>query len=153
MNHEELHVEVEKFEIVWTTRALLHALIDLGRIIEFKCEATLCLYPGEAFTYKNARGAKLGLSMGHIIPQRVDPHGHRPENLRIEHTGCNAAWRRGAVGSWNSGLTTPQETRDKISAAGKGKRLGRPATLGMTGKRHSEETKRKISAARRGVSV
>lgn len=67
----------------------------------------------------------------------------------------------GGEGTW--GLvrgTMPQATRDKIAAALTGRKLppehraklfGRPAH--MKGKRHSEETKAKISASRTGIKI
>lgn len=108
MTPEELHEEIETYEIVWTGRALLHALVDLGRVTELVCQHPDCILLGVAFTKKNARGARTGLTFDHIVPRR-EGGSHLPENLRIVHTSCNSGWRKGIVGSF---LT--EESREVI---------------------------------------
>lgn len=58
--------------------------------------------------------------------------------------------------AWNKGKKLSQSHKDKLSASHKGKKLPestranmRKNRVGMTGKRHSDETKTKISATKR----
>lgn len=106
MRVEELHLEVDTFTFTWTHRALLHAMIDLGRVTALECQWPECRYPGQPFTKNNTKGAPLRPSFDHIDPRHKGGLD-RIENLRIVHGGCNSSWRRGLIGSFH----TPESRR------------------------------------------
>ena len=94
MNREELHQVVDQAERSWQIKALMHALIDLGRITDFVCQAERCIRPSReidmtAITTMQTR-PKDAPQIDHIVPQ-VQGGSDRVENLRLVHYVCNVS--------------------------------------------------------------
>lgn len=96
----------EEFELLGVSsdavNIAVHAMIDLGRITELKCMMPSCRFPGEGFKNEFKRDPR-GLSLDHIIMKR-DNGGHRPNNIRLSHYACNAAWATGRKIEWGPGV-------------------------------------------------
>lgn len=104
-----LHDEAERLILApraYVTRALLHAMIDAGQIVEMTCQYELCVLETREFTPGSGK-ARAGLSWDHIIPQEIGGPD-TPGNMRIMHFACNSA---------RAANEYSDERRAKISAA------------------------------------
>lgn len=95
MDKEQLHVIADCWPGVWTTRAIVHALIDVGRVTAFDCQVERCILPTRtidmlAVTPRTGRRPKDALQLDHIVGQ-VEYGGERLENLQLAHYVCNVA--------------------------------------------------------------
>jgi hypothetical protein len=109
---DALHEQIEALRHNnWRVRAILHAMVDLGRLTSLECQLPECYMESRAFDAQQdgrlGHNAK-GLVLDHIIPQ-LQGGNDRLENLRAIHGTCNVRRARG----WKMA----PEARAKISAA------------------------------------
>lgn len=123
MDKEALHHQVETFNHTnWHVRAIIHALIDLGRITTLECQLPECVLDKRRFKPRApGRGYQpYSLTLDHIEPQ-FNGKNHRPENLRILHHACNLACERGRPDSDEARLkkkaATARRLADPVQAA------------------------------------
>lgn len=101
MDKESLHDGVDALgHTNWHVKAIVHALIDLGRVDALICQFPTCVLDSREFRPRvGGRGYEaFSLTLDHIDP-RANGGGHRPENLRLLHHACNMAAERGRVDS------------------------------------------------------
>jgi len=109
MEKEELHVAFEELldgRRRGTTRALVHALIDLGFVTSLNCSWQGCVLLGVPLASEGKTDA--GLTFDHSIAVS-DGGSDRPENIRLLHFRCNMVK--------GSSYTTGR--REALSVAGK----------------------------------
>lgn len=153
----DLHEELLTYTFAsWHSYTIIHCMIDAGIVTKLECMATECKLPTREFLKQGPRGSGGLLVLDHIVPRRTRG-SHQIGNLRIVHNSCNAGWRKGITGSFHT-----DETKAVLSAKmkqahadGKFKKIytperGQKLSEAFTGRPLTDETKAKISTARRG---
>jgi hypothetical protein len=82
----------------WRRRAIVHLLIDTGRVTVLECQADDCPFEDRSFAPGNGRQhAQRQIGIHHIVA-RCAGGGERPDNLTIVHRWCNSSqprpWKR-----------------------------------------------------------
>lgn len=157
MSHMSLHEELTTYTFAsWHIHAIVHALIEVGRVIKLECMAETCARETREFAKSGHRGQGDLLTIDHI-KQRGEGGSHRLENLRILHLSCNSSWRKGRPGTFHTDETKERlrQTTRQAHADGKMKKIYTPERSEKIrqAKRNnplSEEAKRKIGDAQRG---
>lgn len=153
----DLHAEIETYTFAgWQGYAIIHALIDAGRVTKIECQMPVCQRSTRDFAKSGRRGQGDLLVIDHIV-QRQDGGSSRIENLRLAHLSCNSGWRKG-----RPGVVFTEEVKARISAKvkkahadGKFKKTytperGAKISAALSGRPLTDETKAKLSAVRQG---
>lgn len=93
MTKDELHAQVDALNHTnWHVKAIVHCLIDLGRIERLECRYESCILDTRDFRPRSGgRGHEsYSLALDHIDP-RMNGGSNRPENLRPIHASCNVS--------------------------------------------------------------
>lgn len=88
MDKDELHAAAQLIHTDAIRKMYLHALIDLGLVVEIKCAHPECLHPETGFSTNKSEKMRHGLTFDHIEP-RCNNGSHLPNNVRIVHAACN----------------------------------------------------------------
>jgi hypothetical protein len=153
----DLHAEIETYVFSsWVGYAIVHALIDAGRVLKIECQMPECRRDTRVFAKSGRRGQGDLLVIDHIVHTQ-DGGSNRIENLRLAHLSCNSGWRKG-----RPGVIFTDEAKARISAGvrkahadGKFKKIytperGAKISAAFTGRPLADETKSKIRDARTG---
>lgn len=141
---DALHEEFEALGVSHPATCIaVHALIDSGRITELKCMMPTCRFPDEGFKNEFKRDPK-GLSLDHII-MRCDNGGHRPNNIRLAHYACNAAWATGRTIEWGPGVLERYRALGAEKDWEWAKRAGPKIGAALRGRKLSDDHRQAIS--------